>query len=275
MNRNSALTSRGLVAATLLATVWICSSAQASLLWVGYDTTTAVQRWTTGGVSQGTFGMGGATGTALDGAFAWTVQPSGGDSVITKYNATQAPVATIHFTGGIDNGNGFPSWIEDMASGSNHSLWLSGFNGIIYHVDSSGNILSHFDSGHTFSGIEVVGASVYTTSGTSGDSIFKYDMSGTLLSTITVTGMSGIGGLAYDPTDNTFWAGTFGAVDHVALNGTLLGSLSLPGAFHDGLAIGDLSRGIPELSSWMMMLIGFAGVGLRCRGGRLAATAVS
>jgi hypothetical protein len=275
MTRNSPLAPRGLVAATLLATVCICSSAQASLLWVGYDTTTAVQRWTTSGVFQGTFGMGAATGTALDGAFAWTVQPGGSDSVITKYNATQIPLATIHFSGGIENGNGFPSWIEDMASGSSHSLWLSGYNGIIYHIDSSGNILSHFDSGHTYPGIEVVGTSVYTTSGISGDSIFKYDMSGTLLSTITVTGMSGIGGLAYDPTDNTFWAGTFGAVDHAALDGTLLGSLSLPGAFHDGLAIGDLSSGVPELSTWMMMLIGFAGVGLRCRGGRPAAIAVT
>src|SRR5258708_30722159 len=148
MNRNSALISGGLVAATFLATICICSSAQASLLWVGYDTTSQVQRWTTSGVFQGTFGAGGATGTALDGAFAWTVQPSGGDSVITKYDAAQTPVATIHFTGGIDNGNGFPSWIEDMASGSNHSLWLSGFNGIIYHLDSSANILTHFHSGH-------------------------------------------------------------------------------------------------------------------------------
>ena len=222
------------------------AGAQASTIWVGNDTQTPVQRFNTNGTFIDNFGATGATGTALDGAFAWTVQPGSTDSVITQYDASQTPVATIHFTSGIDNGIGIASWIEDMASGSGHTLWLSGYNGEIYHIDSTGTVLSSFFAGNTFPGIEVVGTSVYTTSGTSGDSIYQYDMSGNLLGTITVSGIgisvSGIGGLAYDPSDNTFWAGTFGAVYHVALDGTILGSLAgVTGAFHDGLAIGDLT----------------------------------
>jgi hypothetical protein len=252
-----------LTAVVVFATVCLCSGAQASTLWVGNDTSGPVQQWTTSGIFKGTFGASGATGTALDGSNAWTVQPGSSDSVITKYNAAQTPVGTIHFTGGIENGNGFPSWIEDMASGTNHTLWLSGFNGEIYHINSLGTVLSSFNSGHTYSGIEVLGNSVYTTSGISGNSVYQFDLAGNLLSTITVAGVSGVGGLAWDPTTNTFWAGTFGALDHFNTSGVILSTLNIGGGFHDGLAVGDLHAvsAVPLPSTWGMMLLGLVCLG--------------
>ncbi len=251
-----------LAAATLFSV-----NAQASQLWVGYDTNGPVQRWTTAGAFIGPFGATAATGTALDGPAAWTIQPGANDSVITKYDAAQNPLAVIHFTSGIENGHGDPSWIEDMASGASHSLWLSGYNGEIYHIDTSGNVLTSWNGGHTFSGIEVVGNSVYTTGGFDNGDIYQYDLSGNLLNTIS-TPLTEIGGFAYDPSDNTFWAGDFNVLNHLSTSGSLLGSLSLPGNFHDGLAIGDLSGGVPEPATWAMMLIGFGGMGAVMRSRR-------
>lgn len=246
----------------VVATAFTPISAFASKLWVGNDTSGPVQLWTTGGVSLGTFGAGGATGTALDGAFAWTVQPSGSDSVITKYNASQTPLATINFTSGIENGNGFPSWIEDMASGANHTLWLSGFNGEIYQINSAGSVLTNFNTPYTFTGIEVIGNSIYTDGGFSGnENIYQYDMLGNLVGTLNTNMTGAMGGLAYDPITGTWWVGTSGALDQIDSSGNVLTVLSIGGGFHDGLAIGDLTGGVPEPSTWTMMLFGFAGIG--------------
>lgn len=261
-------------AAALMLTLAISASAQASTLWVGNDTSGPVKRWSTTGAFLGTFGAGGATGTALDGTYAWTVRPSGGNSVITKYNASQTALATINFTSGIDNGRGYPSWIEDMASGASHSLWLSGFNGIIYNIDTSGTVLSSFSTGHSYSGIEVVGSNVYTTHGFDDGSISRYDLLGNLLGTIS-TGFTALGGLAYDPTDNSFWAGVTGEVVHLSTSGATLGRLAVGSEFHDGLAIGDLKTGggVPEPTTWALMIGGFGVVGAALRRRRAAVAA--
>lgn len=257
-------------AAALTLTLAFSASAQASTLWIGNDTQSPVERWSTTGAFLGAFGAGGATGTALDGAYAWTVQPGGGNSVITKYDASQTALATINFTSGIDNGRGYPSWIEDMASGASHSLWLSGYNGNIYNIDTSGNVLSNFSTGHSYSGIEVVGNSIYTTHGFDDGSISHYDLSGNLLGTIT-TGFTQFGGLAYDPTDKTFWAGQFNQVVHLSLTGATLGTLAVGNEFHDGLAIGDLATaGIPEPTTWALMIGGFGMMGAALRRRRTA-----
>ena len=245
-----------LAGAAFALAAFVSSASQASTLWVGYDTNGPVQRWTTGGTFLGTFGMGAATGTALDGAIAYTVQPSFGDSVITGYNVSQTSVSTTHFTSGVPAGD---SWIEDMATGAGHTLWLSGFDGHIYHIDTTGALLSTFDAGHQFSGIEVIGSSVYTTGGFDNGNIYQYDLNGVLQSTIS-TSLTQIGGLAYDPSDHTFWAGGSSLLTHLSLTGATLGTLSLPGGFHDGLAIGDLSAGIPEPATWALMLVGFGGL---------------
>jgi hypothetical protein len=242
---------------------FVAGGAIASTLWVGYDTQGPVERFTTSGAPLGAFGMGGATGTALDGAYAYTVHPSFPDSVITKYDASQNVVATIHFTSGLPVGD---SWIEDLATGAGGTLWLSGYDGHIYNIDNTGAVLTTFDAGHTFSGIEVVGSSVYTTGGFDNGNIYQYDLSGNLVSTIT-TSLTEIGGLAYDPSDNTFWAGDYDRLNHLSITGATLGSLSLPGAFHDGLAIGDLTA-VPEPSTWSLMLVGFGAMGSAMRRGR-------
>jgi hypothetical protein len=65
-----------------------------------------------------------------------------------------------------------------MASGANHTLWLSGYNGEIYNIDSSGAILDNFNTPYTYTGIEVIGNFVYTDGGFTTHDIYKYDMSG-------------------------------------------------------------------------------------------------
>ena len=160
-----------------------------------------------------------------------------------------------------------------MASGAGHTLWLSGYNGEIYHIDSLGTVLSHFDSGHTYSGIEVVGSTIFGSSGVTGGTIYTFDLSGTPTGSI-LTDMTGIGGLAYDPTDHTLWAGSFGKLEHLSLTGTDLGILSIGGGFHDGLAIGDLSAGVPEPAAWVTMLLGLGGLGAALRARRRTATGI-
>jgi hypothetical protein len=56
------------------------------------------------------------------------------------------------------------------------------------------------------------------------------------------------GGLAYDPTDNSIYVGTFNKVFHYTTTGTLLGSFTIPGGdgrFVDGLEFEGTLGGIP------------------------------
>lgn len=231
------------LASALVLYMFTVHGVHASTLWIGNDTTSPVERYTSSGTFIDQWGITGATGTALDGiGFVYTVVPSGNDSVITKYDASGTAVATIHFTTGTENGNGFPSWIEDMAYRSNtNTLWVSGFNGIIYNIDLSGNKLSEFDTGHTFTGIATDGTYLYTTGGFDDDTVVKRNFDGTIISTFS-TGFSGGGGIGYDASDSTLWVGYSGLVRHFDLSGTLLALFSTPtsGAFHDGLEVGEV-----------------------------------
>ena len=202
-----------LLTLVLLAMVIIASPAYGSIdtttnyIWSGIDTNGPVQVYTEAGVFAGPWGMSGATGTALDGAgHVYTVQPGGSDSVITKYDANQNGIGTIHFTSGIENGNGSPSWIEDMAYAGNNTLWLSGFNGIVYRINSAGNILTDWDTGHTYVGIATDGSFVYTTTGffSGNTEIDKWTLAGAFVSSFSTTTGVGQGGLAYDSADGTF-----------------------------------------------------------------------
>jgi hypothetical protein len=80
---------------------------------------------------------------------------------------------------------------------------------------------------------------------------------------------SNAGGLAYDPTSGTMWVGLAGGtVVPYTLAGVALNAGFQPfgptssGDTIDGLAfLGEATGGVPEPSTWAMMILGFAGIG--------------
>lgn len=243
---------------SLLFSALALMNAQASTLWVGNDTVGPVVRYTSAGALIGPWGASGATGSALDGAgHVYTVVPSGVDSVITKYDCVETPVGTIHFTSGGGSTPGLNSWIEDMTYGGGDTLWVSGYNGMVYHIDSTGAVLSSFDTGHFFVGVATDGSFLYTTVGFDGGGVIsKRDFTGAVVDTI-ATGYSGaMGGIGYDASDSTLWVGDFNIVNHFSLAGALLGSIDpAGGSFHDGLEVGELDcHGVPDSSSTLLLL---------------------
>jgi arylsulfate sulfotransferase len=230
-----------------------------TLLWVGFDTSGPVQVYSSslGTPSQGSFGPSDASGVALDHAgHLWLNEPGASKSVITKLDQNLHVLGTINFTQGIDNGNGSPSYIEDMAYGGSNTLWLAGYNGIIYHVDSSGNTLSHFDTGDPFTGIATNGTELFTSQGLSGAGassglISEYSFTGALLGTID-TGLSQSFGLAFDPTSGDLFVGGTDSITKVDLNGNVLASSFVPGADHTGLDVGLIGGTAPAKPAFLI-----------------------
>jgi hypothetical protein len=225
---------------------------QAATIWVGSNATGPLERYTSTGTFEGTFGADATTGVALDGmGHVYTVQPDDLSSSITKYGADQTWLSTVIFEEGTDNGNGFPGYISDMTYGGG-SLWLAGFNGIVYRINTAGSVLSSFDTGATFTGIAFDGTYLYTSQGFGGGAIEQRGLDGTLVSTI-FTGLPEIFGLGYDSEAGTLWAGGLDVVTQVSLTGELLNTLSIAG-FHDGLEVGDIGTTvIPEPGAFLLV----------------------
>jgi hypothetical protein len=243
--------------AVLVVMIGMVSAAHATTLWVGNDTATPVEMFTPAGVSLGFFGQGGATGSALDGAgHVYTVAPAFGNNVIKKYDAAENEVGTIIAA---VSGN----FIEDMTYGGGGTLWVSTFEGNVFHIDATGAALSSFNTASSFTGVTTDGSFLYTTNGFFGDdSIIKRQFDGTVVDVIH-TGFAGGAGIGFDETDGTFWVGYLsGPVRQFSATGALLGGFTA-GGHHDGLEVGEIGgAAVPEPTTVLLLgagLVALAG----------------
>ena len=240
----------------------LCSAisvSQASTLFVGSNSAGPVQRYTTSGVNMGSFGSADGTGSAVDGqGSAYIVEPGENSSLITIFDSFQTPLSSIVFNGGIDNGNGSPGHITDMAYGGGGTLWVSGFNGIVYHISAAGSVLSSFDTGSLFTGIATDGTHLYTSQGLDGGAVYQRSADGTIVNTI-FTGLFESLGVGFNTDDGTLWVGGTDTVTNVAMSGAVLATLSVPG-FHDALEVGDIGSAdvVPEPSTLLISGLGLA-----------------
>ncbi len=235
----------------LLLAFFTLGSLQADTLFVGFNTATPVQLYSTEGTYQQDFGP--STGIAAIPAASnsyFVVQPDSNftTSTVTQYTSNQTAISSFTVNGFIDDG----------APGANNSLWLSAYNGTVYQVSATGAVETSWKTGYTHVGIASDGTYVYTTQGDTGNSLNKWLANGTAAGQI-ATPFTGLYGLGYDASTGDLWAGSTDYVYQLDTKGNLLSTLNLPGdsrtpdgAVHDGLEVGTFSNvasTVPEPAS--------------------------
>lgn len=279
-----------LAAIPFIASVFSSAGFADSLL-VGFNGQTPLQAYSSSGLYQQDFGPTGASAGIEEGGLLYVVQPNMNtlsSSTITAYNAAQQSVSS--FT--------VPFLIGDGAPGTNGTLWLSGYNGTVYQVSSSGSVVDSFNTGYTSAtsiGVASNGNYLFTTEGDTGDGIDERSFTGAVISTVH-TGLYSLYGLAWDSTNSEFFAGSFNTVYGMDLNfanssaqvtstWSIVDNNRAPnGAIHDGLEYVDLSAlkqpthaTVPEPGfgglTAVILLLGAAMAGLRGRLKRVLAIA--
>lgn len=153
----------------------------------------------------------------------------------------------------------------------NYGAGCCGADGV-YRFDTNwGNAEFLFDVGSGTSGIayDPVNNSLWVT--TFGPNVYEYDLSGNLLSSITVSETSFLVALAYDPATDSFWANqqsdSFYNFDR---DGTVLQVVTIDGLNPGNVFGGEFAMGspIPEPSSAVLILLGIAGTYLARRRGK-------
>jgi hypothetical protein len=237
------------------ASLFVAIPVAAQTIFLGFDTQTPVQMYTTGGALIGPFGQGGATGSALDGAgHVWTVAPNFGANHIVQYDGSQN--ALNSFTASVNG-----QWIEDMAFGGGNTIWAGTYEGNIFNIDATtGAINSSFSvANSSFTGVAFDGTNLWATGGLAGnDNIYQYTSTGLLLNTIHTGYFDGMG-IGYF--GGTLWVGYHGPVRQFDLAGSLLSSFTAGTAGHDGLEVGFVEgNAVPEPASVALLATGLVGV---------------
>lgn len=222
--------------------------AAADSLLVGFNAQTALQVYSSSGAYQRDFGPGGASAGIEENGLLYAIQPN----LTTLDSSTITPFNAV-----VQAGSSFtvPALIADGAPGANGTLWLSGYNGTVYQVNSGGSVVQSFDTGHHAGaaiGIATNGTDLFTTEGDASDGIDEWTLKGGLIATVH-TGLYSLYGLTWDSANSEFYAGSFNDVYGFDLNfangsAQLLSTISIPGdnrtpngALHDGLEMFNAS----------------------------------
>src|SRR5262249_24751134 len=128
----------------------------------------------------------------------------------------------------------FNEFIEDMGNFVPGLILASAFGGRIYSINTAnGPSTLLFTTGTNLVGVTYDGTNIWTTGG---NTVYRRNLSGTILSTFTTSIDNNA--IGYDPDDGTLWIGhANGVVTHHTLSGTNIGGFSTVSTdnFIDGL----------------------------------------
>ncbi len=189
------------------------------------------------------------------------------ESILFAKNGTgyvgDAAQHNIHTIGGADIPVAIESrgtdWIDLNANQTTFDYTSEGHS--VLRFDTVGGQLSNFASGLPL---------VADTSAT-----LLLDPLGNIIQTYNFND-NGMFSLNLNPDEKSFWTGSFASgklYDVDLATGTVLGTITTGSSQLFGVSVygefqsggGGVTGGVPELSTWAMMLIGFGGIGLRLR----------
>ena len=246
-------------------------AARADMLFVGFNTSTPIQVYSTTGAYIQDIGPAGAIAAIPTASSYYFVQPGAdlSESKITQYDPALSQIGSFTVNDLIDDG----------AAGAN-GLWLASNGGTVYQVSNTGTVATSWDTHHSHIGIAFDGTNIYTTEGDDGSNIDKWSTAGVLLGQI-ATPHVGLYGLGYDASSGDFWAGSTDFLYKLNGNGTVLSTLDLPGdlrtpngSVHDSLNLGNVLpvvTTVPEPASLYMfgagllLLLGFSPLSRKLR----------
>ena len=185
-------------------------------LFIGHDTRRIENEFNKIGTLAQTWGaLGSATGAAQDGNAVYVVNPNYGNNVIERRGPGNTNLGTITAT--------FNQFIEDMGNFVPGSILASAFGGGIYSINTSnGASTLLFTTGTNLVGVTYDGTNIWTTGG---NTVYRRNLSGTILATFT-TSMAN-NAIGYDPDDGTLWIGhAMGVVTHHTQSGTNIGGFT-------------------------------------------------
>jgi len=243
----------GLIAGILICTATVMADTFPSTLWIGNDGTAAapILNTTTTGIVLRQIDNTAAVGLAIDSNKLYVNSLSGGnfynlDTLTTNAGNTFSlphPSFDLTFSGGF--------------------LWAASFGtGSIDKVDpATGQLAGGFAVGFIPLGVTTDGAGGFWASGfgaAGGQVLRHFNTSFQADADIDTTDIvGGLGGLGFDPRDNTLFIGTLGKVYHYDTigNGTDLGFFSLPNPnqFVNGLEFDHPATTVPEPSSTVLL----------------------